>query len=343
MKRLFSGKGKPSDNEERCLQMLFELIPNLPSTVERMVSRVEAFDGKSPRTLMGDIRDDFNALANTASVTQPQITDLVSSTMNAVDLKGEAKRFTHHLAGVVKAEAAADARYSLLLKLMHKADERIPFVSLIVPLRHGDPEAALPGLCYSGELLQKAETEDGEARATTTLRALAATAEYLYKPYVITVWQLSYLVQGEHPGTPPDFGELVKAAYKRLSNYPGLVEPDAGWMRNSAVHQIPDYDRTDDSLTLRDRNTQPFKVQVDALLDMVRRMYVISGNTITRVSQLYLFRELFLESGMLEVMLHQIPSFLSADNNSVASAEKEVMDYAQELMTPLQQWFASHN
>lgn len=329
-------------SDDTFFRALFDLVPELPEALKALVGRVESFDGKSPQTLLHEIKADLSALESAPSLTKPETAELVLSKLKATDVRTKAERATRAVARIAKRDAATDTRYSLLLKLMRTADERIPLISIIVSMRHGDPQAGLAPMCYAGNLLAQAESEVGEPRATAALRALVATAEYLYRPYLITIWQLSCFANDQLPGTPPDFGDLVKAAHRRLSGYPGLVELDAGWMRNSAVHQTPEYDPADDTITMQDRNKAASKVKVDDLLAMVRRMYTISGNTITRVAQLYMFRDVFLETGLLDRLAVYISSYVLEGEGNAASAQKDVTDFAQALVAPLQAWFASH-
>lgn len=328
--------------ERKAEQKLFRLMPGLTTFLESLGDRVENFDGKQPRTLITSIKGDFNALAEALKGRERRLGRLLWYLFGKLAFETNVKCFVHRVVELTKREAAVDDRYSLLLKLMHKADERIPLVSIIVFLRHGDPEATLPQQCAPVEFLRLAEKETGEARATTVLRALTSTAEFLYKPYLITIWSLSYLKEGKIPPQVPEFGDLVKAANRRLPDYPGLIELNAAWMRNAAVHNLPDYDFDADSLTLQDRRTPPVKVRVDDLLEMVKRMYLLSGVTISRVGQLYMFRETFVETGLLDTFLLHMPDFLSSDEARVAQAEQEILEAARTLVEPMESFFNSN-
>jgi hypothetical protein len=193
------------------------------------------------------------------------------------------------------------------------------------------------------DLLEQAERETGEARATTVLRALPPISEYLYKPYLFTLWALSYIKEGKMPPQAPEFGELVKQMHRRLADYPGLVEPDAGWMRNSAVHNMPEYVRDEDSVVMWDRNRERTKVRVDDLLAMVQRMYVISGITIVYVGQLYMFRDFLVNTGLFNKFIDCIPLVFSGDEARLAVMEQEMKQLSETLLKPMETFFDSQS
>lgn len=88
------------------------------------------------------------------------------------------------------------------------------------------------------------------------------------------------------PIEAPATGNLIKEVQRRLPEYPHLIEPDAVWMRNSAVHNPCDYLTQADSVVMWDKNVPRIEVKVDALLAMVQRMYSVSAVTMQRVAQL---------------------------------------------------------
>jgi hypothetical protein len=131
----------------------------------------------------------------------------------------------------------------------------------------------------------------------------------------------------------------VRVSHVRLADLPGLVEKDAGWMRNSAVHNLPDYVPEDDSLWLWDRNHPRTKVRVDDLLEMAQRMYVISAATIQRVAQLYMLRDFFLNTGLFDMFLECAPHIFAGDEERLAAAEQQMSEYARSLIEPLENFF----
>jgi hypothetical protein len=164
-------------------------------------------------------------------------------------------------------------------------------------------------------------------------------SEVLYKPYLFTLWFLSYVKEGKLPPQAPEFGELVKQMHRRLADYPGLIEPDAGWMRNSAVHNMPDYVLDDDSVVMWDRNHERTKVRVSDLLEMMQRMYFISGTTIMHVSQLYMFRDVFVNTGLFKMFVDCIPLVIAHDELRLSMAEQEMKKVGETLIEPMGKFF----
>jgi hypothetical protein len=333
-----------NNKEKKIAQELLSMVPELPKLLGRLNDRIEHFDYRQPKTFIAATKNDFDVFANTLQGRDQRITRLLWRLFGRLAFRRLAKPMLTELIAITKQEASKDPRYSLLLKLMHKADEAIPLISMIVSLRHGDPESALPPQCAPMVYLQQAEHESGEARAASVLDALRATAEFVYKPYLVTIWCLSYFKESEvSPTQVPDFGELVKQAHRRLIDFPGLVEPDAGWMRNAAVHYLPNYILEEDSLLLEAKNVQPAKVRVDDLLALVQRMYHISATTIHRVGQLYMFRDLYLNTGLFDVFVENFPHISSGNDKRIAIAERELTEYAENLIEPLKDFFDSHS
>lgn len=344
-KRVRGEKNEGSTNQEKKIgQELLSMVPELPKMLGRLNDRIEQFDVRQPKTFIADTKNDFEALANKLRGDEQRVGHLLGRLFGKLAFKIVAKPMLQEVITLTKKEASVDPRYSLLLKLMHEADEAIPLISMIVSFRHSDPESALPPQCAPLVYLQQAERESGEARATSVLDALRATSEFVYRPYLATIWCLSYLKEREiPPAEVPDFGELVKQAHRRLTEFPGLVEPHAGWMRNSAVHYLPNYILEEDSLVLEAKNVQPVKVRVDDLLALVQRMYRISAVTIHRVSQLYMFRDLYLNTGLFDIFIENIPHIYSGNEKRIAIAEQELIEYGKTLLEPLNEFFDSHS
>lgn len=333
-----------TNQEKKIGRELLRMVPELPKMLGRLNDRIEHFDVRQPKTFIADTKRDFDVLANRLQGREQRVLRLLWRLFGKIAFKIVAKPMLLEAIALTKREASVDPRYSLLLKLMHKADEAVPLISMIVSLRHGDPESSLPHQCAPLVYLQQAERERGEARATSVLEALRATSEFVYRPYLVTIWCLSYLKEREiPPAKVPDFGELVKQAHHRLKHFPGLVEPDAGWMRNSAVHHLPNYILEEDALLLEAKNVQPVKVRVDDLLALVQRMYRISAVTIHRVGQLYMFRDLYLNTGLFDVFVENSPHIYSGNEKRIAIAEQELMEYTKAILEPLKEFFDSHS
>lgn len=330
---------KTQDTEDKIGRKFLRAVPELPKLFRRLFDRVERFDGTEPRTFIAGMERDCDAVAEKLRRRGHRAGRLLWFLLSRLASTTRTKKKFLETVEHVKNAAAEDERYSLILKLMHKADETVPLASLFVAYRYVDPKGMIVPQSVPLNLLRRAGETSGEARATAVLDALVKTAEFLYKPYVQTVWALSYVKEGKPLPKAPEFGDLVRVSYERLSDYPGLVEPDAGWMRNSAVHSLPDYIPEEDSLWMWDRNHPRTKVRVDDLLEMVQRMYLISAVTIQRVSQLYFLRDFYLNTGLLDIFVGSIPCLFAGDEKRLAEAEREMTEYTKALLASAEKYF----
>src|SRR5207245_3649585 len=294
--------------DEKIAKEFLKLMPRFPRTFKWLLKKTERFDYRSPTTFISEIKAEVAKCAPALNPVDVGALRPLWNLLSELPLKQEARKSLDDIIKMTKSEASKDPRYSLLLKLMSEADKKVPLISIIVSMRHGDPIESLGPQCAPYDVLEQAERERGESRATFVLRALGETCEALYRPYLITIWALSFLREGEvPPAQVPSTGNLVKDTYKRLSDYHGLVEPDAGWMRNSAIHNPRKYILEKDAVEMWDKSVAPRVVPVGELLAMVKRMYQISGVTIQRVGQLYMFRNLFGEMGLLDGFMESFP------------------------------------
>jgi hypothetical protein len=332
--------------EDKVGRKILRMMPELPKLFEKLFARVERFDGTEPKTFIAGMEEDCEDIARRLKGRlQGKRGRRVGRFLwflfgkLAARAQSQARQRMREVVETTKRSAAEDPRYSLILKLMREADEKVPFASLIVSFLYADPKAMLVPQSVPLRLFKQANEASGEARATLALDALAKTAELLYKPYVHTVWILSYVREGKRPPQAPEFGDLLRVTHERLADLPGLVEKDAGWMRNSAVHNPPDYVLEEDSLWLWGRNHPRTKVRVDDLLEMAQRMYVISAATIQRVAQLYMLRDFFLNTGLFDMFVGCAPYIFASDEQRLAAAEQEMSEYAKSLIEPFETFF----
>lgn len=330
------------DVDEKIAKEMLRLMPELPSTLDGLFKKVEQFDHREPTPFIAEMRAEMGGPLSSLEVNKLDVLQSLGNLLTDLPMKEEARRRLSEIIKITKSEASKDPRYSLLLRLMSEADKKVPLISIIVTMRHGDPIETLEPQCRPYDLLEQAGREHGEVRATAALRALAETVEALYRPYLITVWALSYFKEGEVPPQQiPASGNLVKEAFRRLPDYPGLIEPDAVWMRNSAIHNPRKYNYEDDALEMWDKGRAPRSVSVINLYAMVERIYQISGETIQRVGQLYMFRK-FSDSGLLDELVESFPQLLSENENEVKQAEERLSAKAQELLRPMTEFFEAH-
>jgi hypothetical protein len=177
------------------------------------------------------------------------------------------------------------------------------------------------------------------------LRAYKDVAEPLYKVYLNRIWLLSYLKEGGMPAANkvPSFGNLVAEAATRLADYPGLVDPDAGWMRNSACHNRRVYFPDADAVEMWDENRPRRQVPVQELLKRVKDMYEISAVTFPYVAQAYMYRTMFIRSGMLDLLTGKASSISTFDEETLKAAEQEINEEVEKMFEPLTAFVKSHS
>lgn len=339
-----SSRTGSNDLDEKIIQEVLRAMPQLPGTFHWLFKKVEHFNHREPTTFVSEVRTklDKSLPVLTGNVNQKTLRRLWRL-LSLLPLKEEARKQLDNFTRLTKQEAATDPRYSLLLKLMSEADRQVPYVSMIVSMRHADPIESLGPQCAPQDSIEQADRTSGESRATFVLRALSETYEPLYRSYLITIWALSFFKDGEVPPTQvPSTGNLIKEAHNRLLEYPGIVEPDAGWMRNSAVHNPRKYILESDALQMWDRTVESRLVGVGELLAMVKRMHQISGVTIQRIGQLYMFRNWFGRSGFLDEMIDSFPVLLSTKPEEIQQVEDKLAARAERMFRPMNDFFETH-
>ena len=217
------------------------------------------------------------------------------------------------------------------MSLIKHADSQVPFVSMVAFCEF-DPKSHFRRMCEPLDLLSQAQDTKGEIRARAIIRAIRETAEMLYDPYLRIILQLERFGKRKWPKMPREFGDLVRVAHKRLSEFPGLVDKDASWLRNSASHAQWEYLPKKDRIIMWDRKTPPTDVAVKELKTKVENMYLISGMTIMYVNQIYYLRDYFIGSGLADEMC---AAFKKVASNGVA----ENVEVAREISKELQERF----
>ncbi|HVS80752.1 MAG TPA: hypothetical protein VHE60_03375 [Pyrinomonadaceae bacterium] len=249
--------------------------------------------------------------------------------------KDELREFSQQLIRTTKQEAMRNPRASLLLKLISEADRTVPLVSICVLRDATQSLERLRPQLEPVDLLISLESTRGEARARALIRAYRETAEWLYEPYLRILWPLANFALKDYRPEPKYFGQLVIQLSDRLQNYPGLVDAEAAWRRNGAAHNHWKYEPNGDLLTMWDDNVSPKTIAVDKLIERLNDMYQLSGPTLERVAQLYLFRNVLYQTGLLDALFDSFPRLLSLNEAEMAAAEKETLAKAENAFGPL--------
>ena len=226
-----------------------------------------------------------------------------------------------------KEDARQDRRYSLLLRLAADADLVAPHLALYIWHDYPRGERAL-NISRVLPHLVAAEQSVGETRAREALGALEDVAELLYKPFLRELVRLDVAMKGDASSPADRLGVLVKQAASRLSAYPGLVDSDAGWLRNAQAHKHFDYDDETDELTLWDDKMPRTKFAVQDLLGRVHRMWELSGPTFDAVCDVLTLR-LADKLQLGELALEAMEAFARLDIDAMLATQTKLQERAE--------------
>jgi hypothetical protein len=318
-------------------------LPWLPWLLKRLEKELRHFDVRYPAKALNRFKALAEKLPINIVIDEGRIMADLRQLFEAPSTQQELRKFLLYLPKAAKKEASANPSYSLLLKLISKADEQVPLISLGALFTAADPEKNLRPQCVPLDLLEQADKSKGEARAKAVVRAYLEVSEWLYKPYLRRLWLLSCVIRNDWKKAPENLGNLIVQLNQRLPDHPGLVEINVGWRRNAAGHGHWEYDETDDSLILWDQKRPRTKVPVDELLAQLYRIYQISGPTLAFVAQLYLIRNFMWNTGLIDAFIVRIPHLLSSDEGRRSAAEQELIRKVMKAMERLQNYIAANS
>ncbi len=334
---------KRSSLDDEIERVVLCFMPELPRVFEKLVVDIEVYDGSEPRAFLSRLESRLRPIGERLQNRVHRLQRIFVKFLGKFTARVITRKFALMFIRLAKTAASADKRYSLLLRLMHEVDHKIPFASLMVAGEYVDGRA--PGYVDAKaffvaqstvmNLYMRAQKVTGEERATLALIAYAKTVDLLYKPYLIALWFLAYIKAGKPlPLHTPELGTMMAVIVERLPEYSALVNPDAVWLRNSAVHNEPHYE-SDDSIWMWDRNNPKKKMQVHELMELTENLYVISTHTIQAVSQLYFIRDFALNAGFVDMMGDCIGYAASEDLDNLKAAESIATEHAESLLKPL--------
>lgn len=318
--------------DERLFKIIIRFFPGLLPALKKFFSKFENFDFSQPKTFMRSVEKDFHsAMPNPSAFNEFLFLRFIRRFLvNNELIKQEIAKIPGRMADLAKKEAKKDSRYSLLLELIYEAESNFPFSPYIMTARHGDIQRTFEASCSPVPYLENAKKLKGELRASNIYEGMRRVCEFVYKPYIQTLWQLSYLRDGEEPpfkdlSKEIHLGDMINVALQKFpKKYHSLIDPDAAIMRNSASHHDLEYDIEQDSIVIRDKNKTPISIKVDTLIQRVDSMYLISSETVARVGQIYLFR-LYDRLDIAGEFYNFLPEFLSMDKDRAKLAEQNLM------------------
>src|SRR5882672_9370384 len=129
--------------EEKVAKEFLKLMPRFPRTFKWLLKKVERFDYRSPTTFISEIKAEVAKCVPALNHRDLGALRPLWNLLSELSLEQEAQKSLDEIIKMTKSEASKDPRYSLLLKLMSEADKRVPLISIIVSMRHGDPIESL--------------------------------------------------------------------------------------------------------------------------------------------------------------------------------------------------------
>jgi hypothetical protein len=329
--------------EQAIAKRIWKLLPRkVRRTVSEMIYLAKDFDPRRPAIFVSKFQSLLQeAQRLTAGPAPPLSSNQIWAIKRLLVLLrryplGEKFRgFGHQLVRMAKLEAMRNPRASLLLRLISEADQNVPLVSIMFLRDATQSLERLRSQLEPADLLVSLDSKSGEDRARALVRAYRETAEWLYEPYLRVLWRLANFALNEAKIEPTKFGQLVIQLSQRLQAYPGLVDSEAGWRRNAAAHGHWEYDSKSDLLIMWDDKMPRSSMPVTELISRLSDMYQMSGPTIERVAQLYLFRDVFCKTGLLDALCDSIPAFFSLDQERMDAADKYISAKAEAVFGPL--------
>lgn len=305
-----NGQAQSADKQgERVFGRLF---PDFRRFAPKLVKLVNEFDPSTPQTTISRFERIMNGMTPATLAAQRFFLRVVKVMIRTPGFRQSILNQLDEIITMTKAEARKDPRYALLLKLMHEADKKSVFAGAVVTSRHADPQQWFAIQMNSRSKIDLAKGTAGERRANATKDAFRDTVEYLYTPYIKTLVYLSYLREGRNEESLKKvegmrFGNAVKHLSSKLADYPKLFDERAGWMRNCVTHDYLTYHLQTDTFIFRDSDRNPTAIRTNDLLALTEDMYQLAGETVARVGQLYMFREVFRNMGLREIFIDHIP------------------------------------
>jgi len=322
-----------------------ELINLLPvNNLKKVFKQFEHFDGQTPETLLAKIKSKSLKSKKTSAEEQKsfqaKLLNAIRSPEYASLIKAEYEKSVKH----IKKYLEKDSRYSLLINLINKADKNVEFVSLPLLMPFLDMEKNFILFCKPIKLLEEINNSNGEKRKNFVVELFREIPEPLYYKYLETILRLSFLSEKKIflKDTPRDFGDLVFQSANRLKDFSGLVIGEMKLLRNSFAHNNFKYDFDGDSFDIWDRNTELIKMSADEIVKIANDATLMCVVTFPLIAQLYFLRNFYLDSGLLDIYLQNIPALTSGNALETSKAENEFLAFGQLLTEPMRVFFQKH-
>lgn len=306
----------------------------------RLNYKLGTFDFRQPATILNEIQKEFEEefSKDSFNINEKDVSRFIE-TFADISFHEKVKKSIIQASHYAKKIAKKDQRYSLLIRLMKEVDTQVSLLSIIA-FSNFHPVSHFRRMCEPADLIIQANKTKGEIRARSVIRSIRETIEMLYNPFLEILWKLSYLRKGQWPPRPP--GSLARQTAKRLQSYPGIIEINANWLRNAASHAQWIYKPSNDSLILWDRKVSQKRIKVNKLLSTVTDMYRISGPTLLHVYELYMTRDLLVNTGIIDAFFDSLLISPGKKGIKKGNVEKHIIEEIKAVLSPLEEFIKTH-
>lgn len=293
-----------------------KLFPDLRSFAIRFERILPRFDPETPRTSIAQAERLFDSFAVRIEGQQRLVLFLMRKAVKSKRFREAIDKWFDDLIQTAKREASTDKRYSLLIKLAHEVDEVIPFAGGQILMRRANLVERFTKQMSPVPFMERASNLSGEKRMNAVVEAFRRTVDHLYDDYITTLVLFAYVrelkPEEEYANIPGmRLGTKLDVVSSKLPDYKRLYHANIATMRNALTHDVPTYLRESDTLILMDRNKPPMSITVEELMSLADDVYQLSARTVVLVSQLYLFREFFRDTGLFAEIADFFPQLVS--------------------------------
>lgn len=186
---------KHSDDFEAFGKEFVQLLPI--NQLQKVIRKIETFDGETPKTLLSKIQNQSLNLKKISDKEQRAFQDKFLKAIRNPALGSEITAGMRESIKFIKESLKKDARHSLLLKLISKADEKVEFICLPFLKPFSDLEQNFILFSKPVKLLEEIKSSILEKRANLVVELIRELSEPLYKNYLEAIWRFSFFTEAE--------------------------------------------------------------------------------------------------------------------------------------------------
>ncbi len=298
-------------------------IDQLIEGVLKVLSLVDEQSLREPATLVANMENATEGFFDELAIVRggEGVLDFIKL-MAEPDAPDKVRNLAEIMTQGFKKTLGAEGRHTMIMTLIGRANTRIPFSPLLA-FSDDHPKEFLVRMCNPYSLFDQIEDTTGETKARNIVLAFGQVAESIYRPYVEFLLRIEALSRGEWQKTPKSYGACVNMAAEIMPGQPGLIDPDAAWIRNASAHNHWQYLVDKDEIELWDSNTQPQAFPADVLFNKLLEMYWMAGPAYLQVQTIYTYRDYLVGSGLVDE-IHRAFACIAGEGLSNESVFEEV-------------------